>query len=182
MTTNRIDSHDGIRPEGMATAVLVFAHHIGIDINEEENLMHIASAYLIDLPDGWELGIPVENEANAGIPYFFNTKSGESVWEHPLEKEILEKVKYERIRLRSAPKVKVISRRQSLTTKLESPNRVKERGPETVFNSSLSPSVEAYSQVSLCYSTLDVVEMIFHRNSILSVKHAPQISFHMELS
>jgi centrosomal protein CEP164 len=152
MTTNRIDSHDGIRSDGMATAVLVFAHHIGIDINEEENLMHIASAYLIDLPDGWELGIPVENEANAGIPYFFNTKSGESVWEHPLEKEILEKVKCERTRLRSAPKVKVISRRQSLTTK-ESPNKVKERGPETIFNSSLSPSVEAYSQVSVCYTS-----------------------------
>lgn len=152
MTTNQIDSHDGIRPDGMATAVLLFAHHIGIDINEEENLMHIASGYLTDLPDGWELGIPVESEANAGIPYFFNTKSGESVWQHPLEKEIFEKVKYERIRLRSGPKVKVISRRQSLTTK-ESPSKPKDRGPETVFNSSLSPSVESYSQVSVCHIT-----------------------------
>ena len=139
---------NSIRPDAMATAVLVFAHHIGIDINEEESLMHIASGSLQDLPEGWELGIPRDDESNAGIPYFFHTASGESVWEHPLEKEILARVRTERIQLKCAPKVKVISRRQSLTSKAESLfklERIDEKPLETAFN--FSPAKFAPSEV-----------------------------------
>ena len=112
--------------------------------------MHIASGYLRDLPEGWELGIPGDDESNAGIPYFFHSASGESVWEHPLEKEILDKVKSERIELQCAPRVKVISRRQSLTSKAESPfkvDRTNEKPLETVF--SFSTSKFAPSQVCI---------------------------------
>ena len=79
--------------------------------------MHIASKYLQDLPDGWELGIPGNNEANAGIPYFFNIKTGNSEWEHPLEKKILMEVISERAKLQRAPKVKIINRRVSVTNR-----------------------------------------------------------------
>lgn len=66
-----------ISAEDIRTAILVFAHHIGIDINKDENLMYIADESLKDLPEGWELGVGAAGMDNAGIPYFFNTETGE---------------------------------------------------------------------------------------------------------
>jgi hypothetical protein len=63
--------------EDITTAILVFANHIGIDINKDEGLMYIANESLKDLPDGWELGVGAEGMDNAGIPYFFNTETEE---------------------------------------------------------------------------------------------------------
>lgn len=39
--------------------------------------MYIADESLRDLPCGWDLGIGAEGMDNAGIPYFFNTLTGE---------------------------------------------------------------------------------------------------------
>ena len=110
---------NGTDYDDIATAVLFFAHHIGININEEESLMHIASKHLQDLPEGWELGIPASNEPNAGIPYFFDMKTGNSVWKHPLEKKILIEVISERAKLQRAPNVKIINRRAPATSRQE---------------------------------------------------------------
>lgn len=67
----------------ISTAVLVFAHSLGIDIESEPYLLHIAEYALRNLPPNWQLGIGEGD--NAGIPYFFNEESGESVWKHPEE-------------------------------------------------------------------------------------------------
>lgn len=104
-------SDSGIQAAHMATAVMVFASHIGIDVNMEQNLMHIAFESLVDLPDKWELGVPNENEKNTGIPFFYHITTGESVWEHPDEENIMEKVKNERARLQKERKVKVVARK-----------------------------------------------------------------------
>jgi len=112
-----------ISAEDINTAILVFAHHIGIDTNKDEGLMYIAEESLKDLPDGWELGVGAEGEANAGIPYFFNTETEESFWHHPNESAILEKMKNERIRLKLIRKEKsgqkkMLASRKSISSSL----------------------------------------------------------------
>lgn len=79
------------------TAVLVFAHYLGIDLESEKELLPIAENALRNLPQGWELGIG--DSDNAGIPYFFNEGTGESIWKHPKEGIYLKKVKEEKKRL-----------------------------------------------------------------------------------
>ena len=61
---------EAISEEDFHTAVLVFAHFIGIDIENEQHLLYIAEDALSKkgLPAGWELGIGTD--ANKGIPYF----------------------------------------------------------------------------------------------------------------
>ena len=76
--------------------ILIFAHHLGIDIDAEEHLMFIAKEALQQMPEGWELGVSPEGDENAGIPYFFMIESGESVWEHPNDAMYKERVKEER--------------------------------------------------------------------------------------
>ena len=46
------------------------------------------------MPAGWELGIG--DDANKGIPYFFNTETSQSVWNHPREAVFMRKVKEEK--------------------------------------------------------------------------------------
>ena len=98
----------------LAMAVRVFAHCIGIDTYAEKNLMHIASQSLMNLPDEWELGVPNENEKHTGIPYFFHIPTGESVWVHPNQEKIIEKVKSERVRLQGEQKVKVAPQKHNM--------------------------------------------------------------------
>ena len=81
----------------ISTAVLVFAHYLGIDLETEQELLPIAENALRNLPAGWELGIG--DGDNAGIPYFFNESSGASVWKHPKEVVYIRKVKEEKKRL-----------------------------------------------------------------------------------
>jgi len=78
------------------TAVLIFAHFLGIDIESEHHLLYIAQDALSSkgLPKGWELGIG--DGENDGIPYFFNTETEESVWNHPKEAIFIRKVKEEK--------------------------------------------------------------------------------------
>ena len=114
MSESASDVDTVVEAASMATAILVFAHHIGIDINLEKNLMYIASESIIEMPDGWELGVADGDEENAGIPYFFNSTTEESVWEHPNEKAIMEKVVSERLRLQNERKVRVIARKASV--------------------------------------------------------------------
>ena len=82
--------------------ILIFAHHLGIDIDAEEQLMFIAKEALQNMPEGWELGVSPEGDENAGIPYFFKIESGESVWEHPNDEMYKERVKEERIKRAAA--------------------------------------------------------------------------------
>ena len=78
------------------TAILIFAHFLGIDVETERHLLYIAQDALgiKGLPAGWNLGFG-EGEHD-GIPYFFNTETGESVWNHPREAIFQRKVKEEK--------------------------------------------------------------------------------------
>ena len=87
----------GLSANEFNTAVYVFAHYLGIDLEKEQSLLSIAETALRTLPDGWSLGIG--DGDNEGIPYFFNEDSGESVWKHPKENIYLKKVKEERRKL-----------------------------------------------------------------------------------
>ena len=82
--------------------ILIFAHHLGIDIDAEEQLMFIAKEALQQMPEGWELGVSPEGDENAGIPYFFKIESGESIWEHPQDEMYKERVKEERTKRAAA--------------------------------------------------------------------------------
>ena len=87
----------GLTDAEFNTAVYVFAHYLGIDLEKEQVLLHVAETALRTLPDGWSLGIG--DGDNEGIPYFFNEETGESVWKHPKEQLYMKKVKDERRRL-----------------------------------------------------------------------------------
>jgi hypothetical protein len=76
------------------TAVMVFAHYIGIDLDSEPDLIWIAEEAFDKLPEGWEFGIG--DGEHAGIPFFYNSVTGESDWKHPDEEYYMRKVKKER--------------------------------------------------------------------------------------
>lgn len=78
----------------LSTAIMVFAHYIGIDLDHESELLWVAEEAFDNLPDGWEVGIG-EGE-HAGIPFFYNSNTGESDWKHPDEQFYMKKVKKER--------------------------------------------------------------------------------------
>lgn len=92
-----------IEEEELKTAVLIFAHYLGINIDNEAELLYIAEDALKKLPKGWELGIG-DGDDNGGIPYFFNGETGESRWKHPDEIKIMEKVKLEQRKLKETKK------------------------------------------------------------------------------
>jgi hypothetical protein len=93
------------------TASLVFADYIGIDIDREPELIWIAEEALDDLPPNWELGIGDDGDVE-GIPYYFNSSTGESVWVHPLENKYKKMVVEERKRLDSKKDTKKSSDRK----------------------------------------------------------------------
>lgn len=80
--------------EQVTTAILVFAHYLGIDLDKEQDLLWIAEEAFEKLPSGWEFGIG-EGE-HAGIPYFYNEATGQSDWKHPLEDVYIKKIAKER--------------------------------------------------------------------------------------
>ena len=90
-------SEESLDEADISTAVLVFAHYLGIDLESEQELLPIAENALRNLPTGWALGIG--DGDNAGIPYFFNEDSGASVWKHPKEAVYIKKVKEEKKRI-----------------------------------------------------------------------------------
>lgn len=81
--------------ELIKNAVYVLAHYLGIDLEKESHLVWIAEEALDNLPPGWEFGVSDEGE-HAGLPYFYNSETEESVWTHPLEDQYRDKVKKER--------------------------------------------------------------------------------------
>ncbi len=81
------------------TAVAVYAHYLGIDVETERNLVFIAEDALHNLPRGWDHGIG--EDEHAGIPYFFNNKTGQSVWKHPEEAIWIRKVKEEKLLIKN---------------------------------------------------------------------------------
>ena len=91
-----------------ATAVPIFARYIGIDTSVEKILVHIASQSLVDLPDGWELGVPDENVKHTGFPYFFHVATGERVWIQSNQEKIIGREKSERARFQKEQKVKEV--------------------------------------------------------------------------
>ena len=103
------------------TAVLVFAHYLGIDLESEKELLPIAESALRNLPQGWELGIG--DGDNAGIPYFFNESTGESLWKHPKESIYLKKVKEEKKRLQSEAEDRKRSRKSDNSSNGRSQNQ-----------------------------------------------------------
>jgi hypothetical protein len=48
---------DALSDADFSTAILVFAHYLGIDLETEQDLLKIAENALKNLPSGWELGI-----------------------------------------------------------------------------------------------------------------------------
>ena len=103
------------------TAVLVFAHYLGIDLESEKELLPIAENALRNLPQGWELGIG--DGDNAGIPYFFNESTGESIWKHPKEGIYLKKVKEEKKRLQVEAEDRKKSRKADTSANSRSQNQ-----------------------------------------------------------
>ena len=79
-------------------ACAIFASYLGINTCTEKDLLALAEELLFYLPPGWHVGIGVEE--HAGIPYFYNSATGESDWKHPLEDECLRKVAQARVDLR----------------------------------------------------------------------------------
>ena len=80
--------------KALNTAILVFAHYLGIDLDSEDDLLFIAEEAFENLPAGWEFGIS-EGEVE-GIPYFFNAVTKESDWKHPEETIYMKRVARER--------------------------------------------------------------------------------------
>ena len=137
----------------LAMAVQVFAHCIGIDTHAEKNLMHIASQSLMDLPDEWELGVPDENEKHTGIPYFFHIPTGESVWVHPNQENIIEKVKSERVRLQWEQKVKVIPQKHNMHSDVyvgesDTLNQIEESKPLETSESKIQLEISKDSEIT----------------------------------
>ena len=77
------------------TATLAYAAYLGVDLDNEPELIQIAREALEDLPNGWEVCISDEGDS-ANIPFFHNSYTEESVWHHPHEDVYLRKVKEER--------------------------------------------------------------------------------------
>ncbi|RYH00753.1 hypothetical protein EON65_48830, partial [archaeon] len=91
---DRDDDNDEQDQKDLTTAIYVFAHYLGIDLDKEQELIHIAEDAFENLPPGWEFGIG-EGE-HAGIPYFYNSKTNESKWNHPEEQKYMNMVQKER--------------------------------------------------------------------------------------
>jgi hypothetical protein len=110
------------------TAVMVFAHYIGIDLDKEQDLLWIAEDAFDDLPEGWEVGIG-EGE-HAGIPFFYNSDTGESDWKHPNEGYYMKAVKKERQIKEEKAKNRVSSRKDEERDR--SSLRIDTAGPRSV--------------------------------------------------
>ena len=50
-------SDEDDREKDLKTAILVFAHYLGIDLDSQQHLLYIAKEAFDNLPDGWDFGI-----------------------------------------------------------------------------------------------------------------------------
>ena len=61
-----------------------YACWLGADLETDQDLFYIAKeALLADLPADWKL---YQKKDGSGEPFYFNLKTGESIWDHPLDK------------------------------------------------------------------------------------------------
>ncbi len=65
-----------------ALDVVALAEHLGLAGSEQKNLLYIAQAALnAQVPFDW-----VEHTDSNGAVFFYNKSTGQSTWEHPMDK------------------------------------------------------------------------------------------------
>ena len=123
------EEDDGVfdDPEFMKTAVKEHARYLGMDPSDKDHaeLMWIAEeALTAPLPDDWEQGV-----TDDGTPYFYNVKTKESVWDHPLDAHYQKLFKVELKKLKKEKKMKKVfsSRRRSIIINNNNGENVKNR-------------------------------------------------------
>ena len=125
-----VDGEGGVLdPEFMRQAILEHARFLGMDPEEHEHLLWIAEeALTAALPEDWEQGVSED-----GTPYHFNTKTKESMWEHPLDEhyrqmfqEELKKCEEQDAR-EKMEKQKSVDREKAKEAKLEERRRQQEQ-------------------------------------------------------
>lgn len=61
-----------------------YAKWLGADVEKDQDLFYIArEGLLADIPPGWKLYQKKNGESE---PFYFNLRTGESLWDHPLDK------------------------------------------------------------------------------------------------
>ena len=96
-----------------------------LDVDEEQELLRIARRALTNLPEPWELAIG-EGEY-AGIPFFHNSQTNESIWTHPEEDLVRQALEDKRRRM--AGKRRGVSRGAESKSRDRVVSRSKERLP-----------------------------------------------------
>lgn len=70
------------KPKPSQQEIKEYAQWLGADIETDQDLFYIArEALMSDLPKEWKM----YQKNDGGDPFFFNTKTGESIWDHPLD-------------------------------------------------------------------------------------------------
>ena len=60
-----------------------YAAWLGADVSVDRDLFWIAiDALMAPIPKGWKL---YQRKDGTGDPFYFNSKTGESLWDHPLD-------------------------------------------------------------------------------------------------
>ncbi|EAY07080.1 WW domain containing protein [Trichomonas vaginalis G3] len=128
-----------------------YAQWLGADPETDQDLYWIArEALTVPLPAGWKI---YQRKDGTGDPFYFNSRTGESLWDHPLDeqfKQLFIKEKAKKEALKSSPQTfrptaalgKAISENNEETKKEKSP--VKQDLPPTSLG--LSPTDEDYEE------------------------------------
>jgi len=127
---------DETSKQELAGAIRVFAHYLGINVDTELDLMSVAEEAFYDLPEDWEIGI---GEEHKGMPYFYNSKTGTSDWNHPKEEMCFSKVKQARRDRESLHTTKSLNRDEGCKLRQWS-----ELGKETFLKKRTTQSLSQY--------------------------------------
>lgn len=136
--------------------VLVYAKHLGIDIENEKELLDIARDALTHLPAGWELGI---GQTCQGTElYFYDQRTERSVWNHPEEDKYIKMVldarkntEKEKLQQRETKPMNIVEEsnaQNQINYKIDS-NGVRERNLKIILGGSSS------NNISCCNSSND---------------------------
>ena len=80
------DPNAGVEPSDQE--IEEYAEWLGADLQKDRDLFWIAKeALMAPIPDGWKL---YQRKDGSGEPFYFNQKTGESLWDHPLDKHYKE--------------------------------------------------------------------------------------------
>ena len=81
-----------------------YAQWLGADLEKDQDLFWIArEALTVSLPPGWKV---YQRRDGSGDPFYFNSRTGESLWDHPLDahfKELFLKEKAKKEEMQKAP-------------------------------------------------------------------------------